>query len=53
VRAQALDKTAKSSHNRLECGERYFHATTPDAIDRLLKNDHAGKQRLEAEVVRL
>ena len=37
----------------LECGERYFHATTLDAIDRLLKTDHAVKQRLEVEVISL
>ncbi len=37
----------------LECGERYFHATTLDAIDRLLKTEHAVKQRLEVEVVSL
>lgn len=37
----------------LECGERYFHATTLDAIDHLLKIDHAVKQRLEVEVVSL
>jgi YgiT-type zinc finger domain-containing protein len=37
----------------LECGERYFHATTLDRIDHLLKTDHAVKQRLEVEVVSL
>ena len=37
----------------LECGERYFHATTLDAIDRLLKTDYAVKQRLEVEVISL
>lgn len=37
----------------LECGERYFHATTLDAIDRLLKTEHPVKQRLEVEVVSL
>ncbi|NJR51656.1 MAG: YgiT-type zinc finger protein [Leptolyngbyaceae cyanobacterium CSU_1_3] len=37
----------------LECGERYFHARTLDAIDRFLKTDHPIKQRLEVEVVSL
>ena len=37
----------------LEYGERYFHATTLDAIDHLLKKDHAVKQQLEVEVVSL
>jgi YgiT-type zinc finger domain-containing protein len=37
----------------LECGERYFHATTLDAIDHLLKTEHPVKQRLEVEVVSL
>lgn len=37
----------------LECGERYFHAKTLDAIDRFLKTDHPIKQRLEVEVVSL
>lgn len=37
----------------LECGERYFHATTLDAIDHLLKTEHLVKQRLEVEVVSL
>ena len=36
-----------------ECGQRYFHATTLDAIDRLLSNDHPVKQSLEVEVVSL
>ena len=36
-----------------DCGQRYFHATTLDAIDRLLSNDHAVKQSLEVEVVSL
>ncbi len=34
-----------------QCGERYFHATTLDAIDRLLKTEHPVKQRIEVEVV--
>ncbi len=36
-----------------ECGERYFHAKTLDAIDRLLKTDHPVKQRLNVEVIAL
>ena len=36
-----------------ECGQRYFHATTLDAIDRLLSNDHPMKQSLQVEVVSL
>jgi YgiT-type zinc finger domain-containing protein len=34
-----------------ECGERYFHATVLDQIDRLLQSTHAVKQTLEVEVV--
>jgi len=34
-----------------QCGERYFHATTLDAIDRLLESDHEVKDRLYVEVV--
>ena len=34
-----------------ECGERYFHATTLDAIDRLLAGDHPVKETLQVEVV--
>lgn len=34
-----------------ECGERYFHATTLDAIDRYLLTEHAVKQQLNVEVV--
>ena len=34
-----------------ECGERYFHASTLDAIDRLLEADHPVKQSLRVEVV--
>lgn len=37
----------------LECGERYFHATTLDAIDDLLRRQHPVKQRLEVEVISL
>jgi YgiT-type zinc finger domain-containing protein len=36
-----------------ECGERYFHATVLDQIDRLLQSNHAVKQILEVEVVSL
>jgi YgiT-type zinc finger domain-containing protein len=36
-----------------ECGERYFHATVLDQIDRLLISDHPVKQRLDVEVVSL
>jgi YgiT-type zinc finger domain-containing protein len=36
-----------------ECGERYFHATVLDQIDRLLQSTHAIKQTLEVEVVSL
>ena len=36
-----------------KCGERYYHATTLDAIDRLLEGDHEVKQNLEVEVVSL
>ena len=36
-----------------ECGERYFHATTLDAIDRYLSSDHAVKTNLNVEVVSL
>lgn len=34
-----------------DCGERYFHATTLDAIDRLLNAEHQVKERLSVEVV--
>ncbi len=36
-----------------ECGERYFHATTLDAIDRYLLTEHAVKDYLNVEVVSL
>ena len=36
-----------------ECGQRYFHTKTLDAIDRLLSNDHPVKRRLEVEIVSL
>jgi YgiT-type zinc finger domain-containing protein len=35
------------------CGERYFHAKTLDAIDRLLESDHPVKETLQVEVVSL
>ncbi len=34
-----------------QCGERYFHAKTLDAIDRLLESDHEVIDRLNVEVV--
>jgi YgiT-type zinc finger domain-containing protein len=36
-----------------ECGERYFHAKTLDAIDRLLNGKHKVKARFQVEVVQL
>ena len=36
-----------------ECGERYFHATTLDAIDAMLRGKHRVKDTLEVEVVSL
>lgn len=36
-----------------ECGERYFHATTLDRIDRLLASEHAVKETLQVEVISL
>ena len=36
-----------------ECGERYFHATILDNIDRFLSADHAVKERLDVELVSL
>jgi len=36
-----------------ECGERYFHTTTLDGIDRLLETEHDVKDRIEVEVVSL
>jgi len=32
-----------------ECGERYFHATTLDVIDRFLLTEHPVKQQLSVE----
>jgi YgiT-type zinc finger domain-containing protein len=34
-----------------ECGERYFHAKTLDAVDDFLSNQHAIKETLNVEVV--
>ena len=34
-----------------ECGERYFHATTLDAIDRYLSAEHYVKKQISVEVV--
>jgi len=34
-----------------ECGEKYFHARTLDAIDRLLEGDYEVKKNLRVEVV--
>ncbi len=36
-----------------ECGERYFHAATLDAIDRYLSSEHVVKANLNVEVVSL
>ena len=36
-----------------ECGERYYHAKTLDAIDRFLGGEHEVKSSLQVEVVRL
>lgn len=36
-----------------DCGERYFHATVLDEIDRLLEKEHEVKDRIEVEVVSL
>jgi len=37
----------------IECGERYFLATTLDSIDQLLASKHAVKENLNVEVVSL
>ncbi len=34
-----------------ECGERYFHAKTLDALDDYLINKHIVKERISVEVV--
>jgi hypothetical protein len=36
-----------------ECGERYFHAKTLDAVDAMLQRKHTVKQKLQVEVVSL
>jgi YgiT-type zinc finger domain-containing protein len=36
-----------------ECGERYFHATTLDQIDRVLEAEHKVKEEMIVEVVSL
>lgn len=36
-----------------ECGERYYHATTIDQIDRMLMTEHEVKECLSVEVVGL
>lgn len=36
-----------------DCGERYFHATTLDKIDKILEAEHQVKETLEVEVVSL
>ncbi len=36
-----------------ECGERYFHATTLDEIDRILEAEHEVKEHIDVEVVSL
>ena len=36
-----------------DCGERYFHATTLDEIDRYLLAEHEVKERIHVEVVSL
>jgi YgiT-type zinc finger domain-containing protein len=34
-----------------ECGERYFHATTLDRIDKVIIGDHPVKELLSVEVL--
>jgi len=34
-----------------QCGERYFHAKTLDAIDKLIAGDHTVKEVLSVEVL--
>ena len=36
-----------------ECGERYYHATTFDVIDKLLEGEHEVKMSMDVEVVSL
>lgn len=35
-----------------ECGERYFHAKTLDALDRYFLNQHAVREKINVEIVR-
>ena len=37
----------------LECGERYFHVKTLDAVDQILKRENKVKKRMDVEVVRM
>ena len=37
----------------IECGERYFHATTLDKIDKYLNSEHDVAKRMDVEVVSL
>ena len=37
----------------VECGERYFHATTLDELDRYLLAEHDVKERIQVEIVNL
>jgi YgiT-type zinc finger domain-containing protein len=34
-----------------ECGQRYFHATTLDALDQMIASDHTVKEIMEVEVL--
>jgi len=34
-----------------ECGERYFHASVLDEVDRFLESDYEVKRRINVEVV--
>jgi hypothetical protein len=34
-----------------ECGERYFHVTTLDAVDQYLLSEHKVKEQINVEVV--
>ena len=36
-----------------ECGERYFHAKTLDAVDEFLSQKHPVKARIDVEIVSL
>jgi len=37
----------------IECGERYFHATTLDAIDDMIAREHPVKEIISVEVLRV